>query len=524
MTRLAGNGTAGRALAIVLLLAARAQARPGGGHSFHGSSHHSSGHSSSHGSSHLGGSHHSSSSHSSHSSGHSTGGAQGSADSADPAAENAVSAIGTAARVVAFFTIAGVVLVLAILAILVLVLVSRRHAHWDSTDAPARAPAVGLETLRETDPDFSEVLFRDFAFALYARAHEARADPKGLERLSPYLSDAARAHLAGREPVGSVVQAVVVGATRVEDVVRDDARVLVQLGFESNLALAGADQATQYVRERWWLARPLAARTRAWKGLRSFGCPACGGSLEENASDVCPHCGQRVDDGRFDWKVDRIEVDEVELRPPSLTGTVDEEGTDLPTVYQDGCAERLAALLQDDPALTLEGLGARLGRIFAELQKGWAAEQLQGVRPFVSASLYDHLGYWGDAYRHQGLRNRVDAAAIVQTEVVRVVRDAHYDAITLRLWGTGCDYTTREATGEVVGGSRTQPRPYSEYWTLIRGASVRGAARADGRCPSCGAAVRVSMEGNCEYCGVLVASGDFDWVLSQIEQDESYSG
>lgn len=515
MTRLAGNGATRLALAIVLLLAARAQARPGGGHSFHGSSHSSS---------RLGSSsHHSSSSHSSHTSGHSSGSSPGSVGSGDPALENAASTIGTAARLVTFFTIAGVVLVLAILAILVLVLVSRRHAHWDSTDG-ARAPAsVGLEALHETDPDFSEVLFRDFAYALYARAHEARADRQGLDRLSPYLSDAARTHLAAREPLGSMVQAVVVGAMRVEDVVRDNAQVLARLGFESNLTLAGGG-ATQYVRERWWLARPLAARTHAWKGLRSFGCPACGGSLEENASDVCPHCGQRVDDGRFDWKVERIEVDEVEARPPSLTGTVEEEGTDLPTVYQDGCAERLAALLRDDPALTLEGLGARFGLIFAELQKGWAAQELRGVRPFVSASLYDHLGYWVEAYRRQGLRNQVDAAAIVQTEVVRVVRDAHYDALTLRLWGTGCDSTTRAATGEVVGGSRTQPRPYSEYWTLVRGASVRGAPRADGRCPSCGAAVRVSMEGNCEYCGVLVASGDFDWVLSQIEQDESYSG
>jgi hypothetical protein len=32
------------------------------------------------------------------------------------------------------------------------------------------------------------------------------------------------------------------------------------------------------------------------------------------------------------------------------------------------------------------------------------------------------------------------------------------------------------------------------------------------------------MAGNCTYCKAKVTSGEFDWVLSQIEQDESYGG
>jgi hypothetical protein len=82
----------------------------------------------------------------------------------------------------------------------------------------------------------------------------------------------------------------------------------------------------------------------------------------------------------------------------------------------------------------------------------------------------------------------------------------------------------REASGEVVSGSRRSPRAYSEYWTLIRGAATRGAPRSDKSCPNCGAALAVSMAGLCEHCGAKITSGDFDWVLSKIEQDDSYSG
>ena len=43
-------------------------------------------------------------------------------------------------------------------------------------------------------------------------------------------------------------------------------------------------------------------------------------------------------------------------------------------------------------------------------------------------------------------------------------------------------------------------------------------------CPSCGAPLKIEMAGNCSYCRAKVTSGDFDWVLSRIEQDDVYDG
>jgi hypothetical protein len=35
---------------------------------------------------------------------------------------------------------------------------------------------------------------------------------------------------------------------------------------------------------------------------------------------------------------------------------------------------------------------------------------------------------------------------------------------------------------------------------------------------------KVNQAGICEYCGNKVVTGDFDWVLATIEQDEEYRG
>src|SRR5947207_6658800 len=65
---------------------------------------------------------------------------------------------------------------------------------------PGRAPQPSVQQafnqLRRFDPNFSEIIFTDFCYALYGRAHEARGKGKtALDELSPHLSEAARASL-----------------------------------------------------------------------------------------------------------------------------------------------------------------------------------------------------------------------------------------------------------------------------------------------------------------------------------------
>src|ERR1043165_6262193 len=55
--------------------------------------------------------------------------------------------------------------------------------------------------LRRFDPNFSEIIFVDFCYALYGRAHEARGrGPKALDELSPYLSGTALNSLIRMNP------------------------------------------------------------------------------------------------------------------------------------------------------------------------------------------------------------------------------------------------------------------------------------------------------------------------------------
>jgi hypothetical protein len=206
---------------------------------------------------------------------------------------------------------------------------------------------------------------------------------------------------------------------------------------------------------------------------------------------------------------------------PVLTGSVAERGTDLPTYDHPQLGARMKELLADDPEAGT--WRARLDLIYGELNRAWTTMDLAVARPYVSDGLFDYLRYWIDAYRRRGLRNQLEHMRITSVEPARLIRDRHFDALTVRVFATGRDYVV-DGKGKVVGGKKSKDRDYSEYWTLIRGSKVRGAARTAPACPNCGAPLAISMAGSCAHCQAHVTSGEFDWVLSKIEQDDSYRG
>ena len=414
----------------------------------------------------------------------------------------------------------------------------QRTKDWDSGPPAELHEALELSDIQRIDPAFSQVVFEDFAFRLFATAQRARHTAEALATIAPYVGDAARAQLAARAPVGVPVVQVVVGALRTyrvelpdaapasdaSDATRADARrVRIGIEYEANVATANH---TYYSVESWLFARDAAVASKPPGKSRTFPCPNCGAPWQaaRSGTQVCESCGQAVDNGRFDWVVEQIAVASIDERPPTLTAEVAERGTDLPTDRQPGVDAAWQQLQRDDPQLTEPALLARLEMIYGQLNAAWSNNDLGPIRGLVSDGLYDYLSYWVQAYQRQGLRNVLADMRLTHTVIARLARDRYFDAITVRIWGAGKDYVIREPAGDHVRGSAHRDRAYSEYWTLIRTAGRRAAPVTTAACSNCGAPLHIGQSGACEHCGAHVTDGEFDWVVSKIEQDDSYRG
>jgi hypothetical protein len=379
-----------------------------------------------------------------------------------------------------------------------------------------------LEALRGPDPDFSLVLFEDFAYMLYQAVHRARA--VGVGPLATYLSP----ELAGGLPNPSLadVQGIVIGALRyISFSGLGSGTVYVELELEANfveLAKAGQQQ-RYYVVDRMVLSRSQNAKSRPFARAHKLDCPNCGAPLDTMRGTECSYCRQNVGFGRFDWMVASLSNLSREPRGPLLTSNVAESGTDLPTIADAGASQRFQMLQQRDPSVNWQTFTTRIAHVFAELQGAWGGRDPLKIRPYVSDNLFQTMLYWIDLYVAQRCRNITENARILRIELANVTSDRFYDAITVRLFASSIDYTISD-DGKLLSGHKSRVRTYSEYWTWIRGSSRKGPSRGDLACPNCGAQLRIGMTGDCEYCRVKVTAGEFDWVLSRIEQDDSYTG
>jgi hypothetical protein len=391
-----------------------------------------------------------------------------------------------------------------------------------------------FDFLRRFDPNFSEIIFTDFCYALYARAQESRGrGPQIMDQLSPYVDEQARQALLGRNPQNlQRVMGVIVGAMRIADV-RGLQSPLVQISieFEANYTeVVGGPgggegrQMSYYVREHWELERKRDVLSPSPAQAVALHCPRCGAAFQPDTRGACSFCGTKIESGEFQWFVRRIQLLSREERGPMLTGNVEEVGTNYPTVMQPDFASARAAFEQSHPNFSWSEFQSRAALIFNELQAAWSTLKWERARPHETDNLFQMHQYWIEAYKRQRLRNLLDRCTITQMQPVKIKEDAFYSSITLRIFAEGYDYTLDEA-GRVVGGSKERLRRWSEYWTFVRSRGGKPSrARADLNCPNCGAPLKINMTGICEFCGGKVTSGEFDWVLSKIEQDESYSG
>jgi predicted lipid-binding transport protein (Tim44 family) len=384
------------------------------------------------------------------------------------------------------------------------------------------------ERLTELDPGFSETLFIDFFQRVYTTARQLA--PQGAtDSLRPWMTAGAIAQVQQSSPVR--VDEVIFGSTRLSDVQVEGKRSQVEVVCEVNLL--GTDStgtSRQWLRhEVWTLGRRTGVHSPGPERMRVLCCASCGSPEEPKLDGTCPSCGNLRTGGETQWEVEglRVVLDRplptVELH---LGGGV-EPGTRRATIFDPELAVAKRGFINRHPDFSWTDFDARVRHVFLKLQESWSARRLEDARAFQTDALFQVHRFWMARYIQGGLFNRMSGIAVDKVEVARVTRDAWFETVTVRVFARMCDWTERESDGSVVGGSKSAPRVFSEYWTFVRtiGAAAKGVDHDLDACPSCGAPLdQVSMAGVCGYCDSKITGGDFDWVLSRIEQDEAYRG
>lgn len=180
----------------------------------------------------------------------------------------------------------------------------------------------------------------------------------------------------------------------------------------------------------------------------------------------------------------------------------------------------LAALREKDPNFNEQALLEQIGNMYIQMQDAWQSKDWEPMRAFMTDSLFNQMGRQLEELKSRGLTNCVDRIAVLDSFISRYYQQNGEDVLVVRLSTRICDYTVKDATGELVRGSRTKELFMTYDWTLTRGADVKTLDKAQMtkvNCPNCGAPLSIKESGRCDYCGTVVTLTEHDWVLSSIK-------
>ena len=128
----------------------------------------------------------------------------------------------------------------------------------------------------------------------------------------------------------------------------------------------------------------------------------------------------------------------------------------------------LSYIRQMDPSFDEAKFQDTCMDVFFKIQGAWANRDMSPARSLLTDEMYRLLQNDADNLKSQGKINRLENIAVRSVDITEAWQESGSDFITVRVYANLLDYNVDEATGQVVGGSKTEPVKFEEYWTFTR--------------------------------------------------------
>ena len=185
----------------------------------------------------------------------------------------------------------------------------------------------------------------------------------------------------------------------------------------------------------------------------------------------------------------------------------------------------LESIKQRDPAFALEAFLNRCHDLLPGVQDAWSKQDMSPVRHFISDGVFDRFALQLEMQKGCGIRNEMRDVRVLGSRLVGSASDRFFDTLHVAITAEAVDTLLSLEGGSLLQGENA-PEEFTEIWTFLRRPGAKTLARPgllEGYCPNCGNQLQLSTSITCESCQALINSGEYDWVLSEITQQEAWS-
>ncbi|MES2566664.1 MAG: Tim44-like domain-containing protein [Bacteroidota bacterium] len=199
-----------------------------------------------------------------------------------------------------------------------------------------------------------------------------------------------------------------------------------------------------------------------------------------------------------------------------------------------GISEHTSVKKNQSPVITNEFTKANTGfskedfklkakTAFMAIQKAWEEKDLSNVRNWISDGVYQRFCLQFDMMNQLGQKNLLSKISINKIEFIKASIEGSYSIITVSIDFRMNDRFISEKLPDL--NEEYIAEDAIEYWTFIKkSGAIDKNLYTTNSCPNCGD--ELNKDGGevskCPSCSTITYLGDYDWVLSEITQEEDY--
>lgn len=160
---------------------------------------------------------------------------------------------------------------------------------------------------------------------------------------------------------------------------------------------------------------------------------------------------------------------------------------------------------------------------FMGIQKAWEAQDLSGVRKWISDGVYQRFTTQFKMMKILEQKNTLKDIQVKNIYIADVESDGNFDIIHVAIHAQMKDEFISAKYKNLNSGGLEE---FVEFWSFIKKRSaVEKDLYSTNNCQNCGAEILPNSGelSKCEHCGTITNMGDYDWILSEITQADDYA-
>ena len=128
----------------------------------------------------------------------------------------------------------------------------------------------------------------------------------------------------------------------------------------------------------------------------------------------------------------------------------------------------LAHIRQMDASFDENRFNDAVMDMFFKIQGGWMNRDLSPVSGLLTDEMKRVFQEDLDRLLRDKQVNRLENIAVRKVDIAEIWQESGQDYITASIYANLLDYTTDDATGAIISGSKTEPVKFEEFWTFTR--------------------------------------------------------